>query len=69
MTKIGTLCEPPLTAWTTSSIATLTQLFAACLVEKYTDVAAEPRGFRDGLSISQVRKVEEKCTVHEPDGS
>ena len=40
-------------------IAALTQLFAAHLVEKYTEPAAQARGYSGGLPIRQLRKVED----------
>ena len=40
-------------------VASLTQLFAAHLIEKYTDAAAEKPDFRGGLPIRQLRKVED----------
>ena len=40
-------------------VAALIQLFAACLVEKYTDAATKNPGFRGGWPIWQLRKVED----------
>jgi len=48
-------------------IAALTQLFAAHLVEKYTNTVATRRGvgiFRGGLPIHQLRKVEDHVAAH-----
>lgn len=45
-------------------VAALTQLFAAHLVETYTDVAAETPSFRGGLPIRHLRKVEDYVTEH-----
>ncbi|EEF59946.1 transcriptional regulator, AraC family [Pedosphaera parvula Ellin514] len=45
-------------------IAALTQLFAAHLVEKYTDAAAKTLAYRGGLPIRQLRKVEDYVTGH-----
>ncbi|PYJ57254.1 MAG: hypothetical protein DME24_19755 [Verrucomicrobia bacterium] len=45
-------------------VAALTQLFAAHLVEKYTDVAAKTPAYRGGLPIRQLRKVEDYVTEH-----
>ncbi|HEX9045984.1 MAG TPA: AraC family transcriptional regulator, partial [Verrucomicrobiae bacterium] len=44
--------------------AALTQLFAAHLVEKYTDVAAQTPAYRGGLPIRQLRKVEDYVSAH-----
>ncbi len=44
-------------------VAALTQLFAAYLVEKYTNAASEKPSFHGGLPIRQLRKVEDY--VHE----
>ena len=40
-------------------VAGLAQLLASCLIEKYTDAAAEKPDFRGGLPIRQLRKVED----------
>jgi AraC family transcriptional regulator len=40
-------------------VAGLTQLFAAHLIEKYTDAAAEKPDFRGGLPIRQIHRVED----------
>ena len=45
-------------------VAALTQLFAANLVEQYTDVAAKTPAYRGGLPIRQLRKVEDHVTEH-----
>ena len=45
-------------------VAALTQLFAAHLVEKYTDVAAKTPAYRGGLPIRQLRKVEDHIAEH-----
>jgi AraC family transcriptional regulator len=45
-------------------VTALTQLFAAHLVEKYTQVAAKPSAYRGGLPIRQLRKVEDYVTAH-----
>ena len=45
-------------------VAALTQLFAAHLVEKYTDVVAKTPNVRGGLPIRQLRKVEDYVTEH-----
>jgi AraC family transcriptional regulator len=45
-------------------VTALTQLFAAHLVEKYTDVAAKTPAVRGGLPIRQLRKVEDYVTAH-----
>src|SRR2546425_2374095 len=49
---------PYTTLFRSPRVAALTQLFAAHLVEKYTDVAAETPTNRGGLPIRQLRKVE-----------
>jgi AraC family transcriptional regulator len=48
---------------TSQRVAALTQLFAAHLVERYTDVALDKPDFRGGLPIRQLRKVQDH--VHE----
>jgi len=45
-------------------VAALTQLFAAHLVEKYTDAAAQMPVYRGGMPIHQLRKVEDYVTAH-----
>jgi AraC family transcriptional regulator len=45
-------------------IAALTQLFAAHLVEKYTEIATQMQGERGGLPIRQLRKVEDYVAAH-----
>ena len=45
-------------------IAALTQLFAAHLVERYTEPAAQARGYSGGLPIRQLRKVEDYVREH-----
>ena len=40
-------------------VSALTQLFAAYLVEKYTDAASKEPDFRGGLPVRQLRKVED----------
>jgi AraC family transcriptional regulator len=45
-------------------VAALTQLFAAHLVEKYTEVAAKTPAHLGGLPIRQLRKVEDYVTEH-----
>lgn len=45
-------------------VTALTQIFAAHLVEKYTNVAAKTPGYRGGLPIRQLRKVEDYVTEH-----
>lgn len=40
-------------------VAGLVQLLASCLIEKYTDAAAEKPDYRGGLPIRQLRKVED----------
>jgi AraC family transcriptional regulator len=45
-------------------VAALTQLFAAHLVEKYTQVAAKTPAVRGGLPIRQLRKVEDHVAAH-----
>lgn len=44
-------------------VAALTQLFAAHLVEKYTNTAGQARVYRGGLPIRQLRKVENYVTA------
>jgi len=44
-------------------VAALTQLFAAHIVEKYTDAAQTP-AYRGGLPIRQLRKVEDHIAEH-----
>jgi AraC family transcriptional regulator len=45
-------------------VAALTQLMAAHIVEKYTSAAGETAGYRGGLPISQLRKVEDYIGEH-----
>jgi len=45
-------------------VAALTQLIAAHLVEKYTDVAAKKPAHHGGLPINQIRKVEDHVAAH-----
>jgi AraC family transcriptional regulator len=45
-------------------VAALTQLFAAQLVEKYTNVAVQTPAHRGGLPIRQLRKVEDYVATH-----
>ncbi len=45
-------------------VAALTQLIAAHLVEKYTDVGGKTPAYRGGLPIRQLRKVEDYVTEH-----
>src|SRR5205823_1744531 len=40
-------------------VSHLTKLIASCLAEKYTTAAAERAGFRGGLPVRQLRKVED----------
>ena len=44
---------------TSKRINVLTELFAACLVERYTGAALKKSDFRGGLPIRQLRKVED----------
>ncbi len=43
-------------------VAALTQLFAAHLVEKYTEAAQQPQSYCGGLPIRQLRKVQDYVT-------
>ncbi|MGB8168587.1 MAG: AraC family transcriptional regulator [Chthoniobacteraceae bacterium] len=45
-------------------VAALTQLFAAHLVEKYTEAAAQVQGYSGGLPIRQLRKVQDYVAAH-----
>ncbi len=45
-------------------VAALTQLFAAHLVEKYTNAGAETPEYRGGLPIRQLRKVQDYVAEH-----
>jgi AraC family transcriptional regulator len=45
-------------------VAALTQLMAAHLVEKYSNVSAAPPAYRGGLPIRQLRKVEDYIAEH-----
>ena len=45
-------------------VAALTQLFAAHLVEKYTNAGAETPEYRGGLPIRQLRKVQDHVAEH-----
>jgi AraC family transcriptional regulator len=45
-------------------VAALTELFVAHLVEKYTEVAAQPQRYSGGLPIRQLRKVQDYVADH-----
>jgi len=45
-------------------VAALTQLFAAHLVEKYTNTVAQTPVHRGGMPIHQLRKIEDYVTAH-----
>jgi AraC family transcriptional regulator len=45
-------------------VAALTQLFAAHLVEKYTEAAAQTQAYSGGLPIRQLRKVQDYVAEH-----
>ncbi len=45
-------------------VAALTELFAAHLVEKYTESAAQPQRYSGGLPIRQLRKVQDYVAEH-----
>lgn len=45
-------------------VAALTELFAAHLVEKYTEAAAQPQRYSGGLPIRQLRKVQDYVAEH-----
>ncbi len=45
-------------------VAALTQLFAAHLVEKYTEMAAQMQAYSGGLPIRQLRKVQDYVAEH-----
>jgi AraC family transcriptional regulator len=45
-------------------VAALTQLFAAHLVEQYTEAASQSQACRGGLPVRQLRKVQDYITEH-----
>jgi AraC family transcriptional regulator len=45
-------------------VTALMQLFAAYLVEKYTNVASQRPDYRSGLPIARLRKIEDYVRAH-----